>query len=203
MAPSRRQPTPNTAIRTVIEEEGVETTAERHARLRATLLERKQIQEIEEMERELAGGSPANSSIFGSNVSKRPASQELTTRHRRAFPPPSYKGTNLREMRDFLLGCEVYFGAVEEHEESRRVAIAASYLREEALRQWSRLGLEQPTTWAGFERALRDMVQDPANRMALASLKLKELRQAQLSVRELVTAIEELEDEIPNLSVKE
>lgn len=87
------------------------------------------------MERELVGGSPASSSIFGSGVGKRLASQELTARYRRAFPPPSYKGINLREMRDFLLGCEVYFGVVEEHEESRRVAIAASYLREEALRQ--------------------------------------------------------------------
>ena len=36
-------------------------------------------------------------------------------------------------MRDFLLGCEVYFGAVEEHDKSRRVAIAASYLCEERI----------------------------------------------------------------------
>ena len=203
MAPSRRQPTPNTAARATIEEEGVETTAERHARLRATILEKKQLQEIEEMERELTGGSPTSSSIFGGSMGKRPASQELTARHRRAFPPPSYKGTNLREMRDFLLGCEVYFGAVEEHDESRRVAIAASYLREEALRQWSRLGRAQPTTWTEFEQALRNMVQDPANRMALASVKLKELKQGQLSVRELVTTIEELEDEIPVLTDEE
>jgi len=92
---------------------------------------------------------------------------------------------------------------VEEYDESRRVAIAASYLREEALRQWSRLGTAQPTTWAEFEQALRDMVQDPANRMAIASLKLKELRQGHLSVRQLVTAIEELEDELPVLSEEE
>jgi hypothetical protein len=47
------------------------------------------------------------------------------------------------------------------------------------------------------------MVQDPANRMALASVKLKELKQGQLSVRELVTTIEELEDEIPVLTDEE
>ena len=106
-------------------------------------------------------------------------------------------------MRDFLLDCEVYFGAVEEHDESRRVAIAASYLREKALRQWSRLRTAQPTTWAKFEQTLRDIVQDPANRMAIASLKLKELRQGHLSIRQLVTAIKELEDELLVLSEKE
>ena len=74
MAPPRRQPTPSVATRVTIEEEGVETTAERHARLRTTLLERKQLQEIEEMERELVGGSPTSSSIFGSSIGKRPAS---------------------------------------------------------------------------------------------------------------------------------
>ena len=47
------------------------------------------------------------------------------------------------------------------------------------------------------------MVQDPANRMAIASLKLKELRQGALSVRQLVTAIEELEDKVSVLSEKE
>ena len=39
--------------------------------------------------------------------------------------------------------------------------------------------------------------------MAIASLKLKELRQGALSVRQLVTAIEELEDEVPILSEEE
>ena len=104
-------------------------------------------------------------------------------RHRRAFPPPPYKGASLKELRDFLLGCEVFFGAVEEHDESRRIAVAASYLREDALRAWSRLGTEQPFIWSAFESVLRDIVQDPANRMAIASLKLKELRQGALSVR--------------------
>jgi hypothetical protein len=85
------------------------------------------------MEREFAGGSPTSSGIL-SGTGKRPACQDLTARHRRAFPPPSYKGTSLREKRDFLPGCEVYSIAVEEHDESRRVTIAASYLREEALR---------------------------------------------------------------------
>ncbi|KAL2399170.1 hypothetical protein ABEF95_000260 [Exophiala dermatitidis] len=204
MAP-RRQPTPsNTAIRTTENdpEGNAETTAARHTRLRAALQERRQLQEIEEMERELAGDPPASSVLETSSISKRPASQELTMRHRRAFSPPTYRATSVRELRDFLLGCDVYFGAVEEHHDSRRIAIAASYLRDEALRQWSRLPI-RPTEWSQFERALRDMVQDPANRMADASLKLKNLRQENLSVRQLVSAIEDLEDEVPDLTVEE
>ena len=47
------------------------------------------------------------------------------------------------------------------------------------------------------------MVQNTANRMADASLKLKRLQQRTLSVRELVLAIEDLEDEVPNLTVEE
>ena len=124
-------------------------------------------------------------------------------RHRRAFPPPLFKGTSFKELRDFLLGCEVFFGAVGEHDEIERIAIAASYLREEALRTWSRLGSDRPTTWAEFEKVCRDMVQDPANRMANASLKLKDMRQGTKSVRQLVSAMEELEDEIPVLSEAE
>ena len=50
---------------------------------------------------------------------------------------------------------------------------------------------------------MRDIVQDPANRIAIVSLKLKELRQGALSVRQLVTVIEELEDEVPILSEEE
>ena len=38
------------------------------------------------------------------------------------------------KLRDFLLKYEVYFSVVEEYNESRRVAVVTSYLREEALR---------------------------------------------------------------------
>jgi hypothetical protein len=64
MAPNRRQPT-QVSGEPESEGEGPETTEQRHARLQAALRERRQLQEIEEMERELAGGSPASSGIFG------------------------------------------------------------------------------------------------------------------------------------------
>ena len=141
IAPSRRQPTqpaPNTASArgASVQEEEAETVEQRHARTRAAVLERRQLQEIADIERELVGGSSASDSVLGlsSNASKRPTSQNLSMRHRRAFPPPPYKGASLKELRDFLLGCEVFFSAVEEQDESRRIVVAASYLREDALR---------------------------------------------------------------------
>jgi hypothetical protein len=76
---------------------------------------------------------------------KRAASTNLPYSTKRALAPPVYEETNLRELRDFLLGYKVYFDAVEEHEDRRRIVIAASYLRRDALRQWSRT-MPKPTT---------------------------------------------------------
>jgi hypothetical protein len=76
---------------------------------------------------------------------KRAASTNLSYSIKRALAPSIYEGINLRELRDFLLGCKVYFDAVEEYEDRRRIVIAASYLRRDALRQWSRT-MPKPTT---------------------------------------------------------
>jgi hypothetical protein len=161
-----------------------DTVAQRLERRRAELLQKRQLESIQEIEQELAGGPRASSvavtgeeSPVASFVShKRAASAELSHSTKRALAPPTYKGTSLRELRDFLLGCEVYFDAIEEQSTRRRIAVAASYIREEALRQWSRIG-QKPTTWPAFEATLRDMIQDPANRMSVATLKLKEAKQ--------------------------
>jgi hypothetical protein len=127
---------------------------------------------------------------------KRAASTDLSHSAKRALAPPVYEGTNLRELRDFLLGCKVYFDVVEEHKDRRRIVIAASYLRRDALRQWSRT-MPKPTTWTAFERALRDMIQDPANRMSVATLRIKQARQGEgQSVREFANYIKELKDDI-------
>jgi hypothetical protein len=66
---------------------------------------------------------------------KRSASVKLRSSLKRVYALPVYKGTSLRELRDFLLSCEVYFEAIEEHEPRRQIVIAALYLRKEALRQ--------------------------------------------------------------------
>jgi hypothetical protein len=59
---------------------------------------------------------------------KRAASTEFSHSIKRALAPPIYKGTSLRELRDFLLSCDVYFDAIEEHAVRRRIAVAASYI---------------------------------------------------------------------------
>jgi hypothetical protein len=161
------------------QEQEEETTAQRLERRRAELLEKRRLKQIQEIEEELAGGSRASSmaltGIESTPVSqKRPASTDLSysASVKRALAPSVFKGKSLRELRDFVLGCGVYFDAHEEYEERRRIKIAASYLREEALYQWSRLK-EKPTTWVNFKQVLRNMIQDPANRMSTATLKRK------------------------------
>jgi hypothetical protein len=187
------------------------TVAQRLERRRAELLQKRQLESIQEIEQELAGGPRASSvAVTGeesSDVSlvsrKRAASTELSYSAKRALAPPIYKGLSLRELRDFLLGCDVYFNAIEEHVIRRRIAVAASYIRDDALRQWSRL-MVKPTTWPAFELALRDMIQDPANRMSSATLKLKEAKQGERqSVREFANWLEEIEEDIPEMSQEE
>jgi hypothetical protein len=57
--------------------------------------------------------------------------------------------------------------------------------------------MPKPTTWTAFERALRDMIQDPANCMSVATLRIKQARQGEgQSVRKFANYIEELEDDI-------
>ena len=91
------------------------------------------------------------------------------------MPSPIYKNTNLRELRDFLLSCDIHFNTIDEPSTGRRIAVAASYLRE-----------------------------DPANRMNVATLRLKEARQAERqSVREFANYLDELEEDIPEMSEEE
>jgi hypothetical protein len=65
---------------------------------------------------------------------KRVASTNLSYSIKCALVPSVYEEINLRELRDFLLGCKVYFDAVEEYKDRRRIVIAASYLRCNTLR---------------------------------------------------------------------
>jgi hypothetical protein len=76
---------------------------------------------------------------------KRAAFIEFSHSAKRALAPSIYKGTSLRELRDFLLGYNVYFDAIKEHAVRRRIAVAASYIQDDALCQWSRL-LNKPIT---------------------------------------------------------
>jgi hypothetical protein len=119
-----------------------DTVAQWLERRRAELLQKRQLESIQEIEQELAGGPRASSvavtgeeSPVTSLVSyKRSASTELSHSTKRALALPIYKGTSLRELHDFLLSCEVYFNAIEKQLTRRRIAVAVLYIRDEALR---------------------------------------------------------------------
>ena len=71
------------------------------------------MEEIKEIELVLSGrGTPASRK---SEVNyKRPVLTELSGRSKRVMPPLIYKDVNLRELRDFLLGCDVFFDVIKE-----------------------------------------------------------------------------------------
>jgi Zinc knuckle len=176
---------------------------------RTEVLEKRARDQVAELERELAGGARASSmAITGEEQAELPSrsiSESLSSsRDRaRALPPPVYTAASLGELRKHIQGAVVYFDAIGEHEVRRRVAVAASYCREEALSQWTRLA-EKPSTWFEYERVLRDMIQDPANRMGSALLSLKRVQQREgQSIRELSNYIEELEEDVPELSAEQ
>jgi hypothetical protein len=67
-----------------------------------------------------------------SNISlisrKRVASTELSYSVKRVLVLLIYKDLSLRELRDFLLGYNVYFNAIKEHAVHRRIAMAVLYI---------------------------------------------------------------------------
>jgi hypothetical protein len=50
---------------------------------------------------------------------KRVASTNLSYSAKRALAPPVYEGTNLRELRDFLLGYKICFDAAENYKDKK------------------------------------------------------------------------------------
>jgi hypothetical protein len=66
---------------------------------------------------------------------KRSASIKLCSSLKRVYISPIYESMSLRELRDFLLGCEVYFDVIKKYKSRRRIIITALYLYKEALYQ--------------------------------------------------------------------
>jgi len=119
--------------------------------------------------------------------------------HIRPKEPTTYEGKSLREYREYAATCNTYFTAVG-GEELERIELAATYLRGNALSIWV-VKEEKPETWDGFLTWAKSLVADPANRMADASLRLKNLVQRDTqSVREIATMVEELEEDLLSLT---
>ena len=184
-----------------------ETLAEKHARLTALLQQKRQLAEIEEMERELADLDPLPLSASAAPTGLKraaaamhdPQSQRVPTF--RPATPPSFEGKTVKELSDYEDGWRVYFDAIQTQDETQRIRQAASYLKSYARDAWVRRE-EDPVTWDEYIRCLRHMVIDPANRLGYATLRLKEAKQKEgQSVRDFVKYIEELEKDIPKWDI--
>ena len=155
--------------------------------------------EIEKIEKELRESAPASKRRRVVGESPIPVGTVGSGVARRAIPPPVFRGLSLRELRDYQQGCEVYFDGIEEYNIRRRIAIAASYLRDLALREWHRRTTTLDT-WKLFIQFLRNTIADPANRIGTALLRLKDAKQRDgQTVREFANYVEELEEDIPEL----
>jgi hypothetical protein len=185
-----------------------ETLIQKYERLKAELSEKRMRQEVEAMERELAGETPATPLHIGDQTAtghKRAVSTsaEVSSAHKEFYfrpkSPPRFEGKTLKEVSQFRARWDVQFNAMGPVEESTRVAIAATGLRGMPLEAWDRR-TETPETFEGFIGWCRNLVKDPANRTMHAYLKLKDAKQRKgQSVRDFVNYIEEQEKDIPDV----
>jgi len=166
--------------------------------------ERRRRSRITALRAELAGEAPESeieSHKRGLSISSSTVSQTKRV-HIRAKEPTIYEGKSLREYREYAATCETYFTAVG-GEKPERIELAATYLRGNALSIWV-VKNDKPDTWEGFLTWAKSLVADPANRMADASLRLKNLVQKDTqSVREVATMVEELEEDLLTLTPSE
>jgi len=148
------------------------------------------------LRREIAGEPPESDSGHkrGLSVSSS-VSSHAKRMHVRAKEPTTYEGKSLREYREYAATCQTYFAAVG-GEEFERIELTATYLRGDALSTWV-VKEEKPFLWDDYLAWAKSLVADPANRMADASLRLKNLVQKEgQSVREVATLVEELEEDL-------
>ena len=206
--PPKRLPTrPPTAERDepeTVEELREEDLEAEEERLQQLVNERRRRSRITALRAKLAGETPepeTESHKRGLSVSSSTVSQ-MKRVHIRAKEPTIYEGKSLREYREYAATCKTYFTAVG-GEEPERIELAATYLRGNALSIWV-VKDDKPDTWEGFLKWAKSLVADPANRMADASLRLKNLVQRDTqSVREVATMMKELEEDLLTLTPSE
>jgi hypothetical protein len=116
-----------------------DTVAQRPGRRRGELLQKRQLESIQEMEQELAGGPRASSvTVTGEDSTallvsyKRAASTELSHSAKHALAPPIYRGLSLCTLCNLLLNCKIYFDAIEEYVTCRRIAVTTLYVFDDA-----------------------------------------------------------------------
>ena len=83
--------------------------------------------------------------------------------------------------------------------DAQRVHYAAAHLRDAALQWWLSLAAQQPTTWADFERLLRQRFQ-PITTAETARARLRELKQGKATVQAYVATFNALMAHVPTMS---
>ena len=207
---SPANPTPASSSGTVQQE----TAAARYERLKALLLEKRQLEAIGEMEKELAGEEPAfRATITDLTLAqgqKRPASPSWEDGPRRRpvnrpKTPPTFSGKDIAELDTFDVAFRAYFKVLGLTKVSEQIITAATYLTDNPQKAWDRKDLDPSSmTWDEFIVYLKSLLADPANAMANASQRLKDIKLAKgQKVRDFRETIEQLERDIPEWTKEE
>jgi hypothetical protein len=171
-------------------------------------MQKRQQQAIEDMEKELAGEQPefraAIPEFAPAQSRKRPSSPsgEVSSSKRpleRPRPPPEFSGKDIADLDTFDAACRAYFEATEVTKASHMIRVAATYLTGNPRMAWSRKRPDQSSmTWDEFIVYLKSLIADPANALANASKRLKDIRLAKgQKVRDFREQIEQLERDVP------
>jgi hypothetical protein len=187
-----------------------ETLEQRYERMIAQVRLKRMQEGIEALEAELAGDTRApRIEIAGLPIREKrtassgPADQPMAQMPRLA-KPPTFKGRNLKDAADYETGWKIYFQASRTMPDEQRIAHAATYLEDRARTAWGQEDRPTINTWDEYISWCRSIVVDPVNRKHSALLRLRSMEQRQSqTVRDVVAAIEELEKDIPPMTVEE
>jgi hypothetical protein len=141
---------------------------------------------------------------------KRPASPSAEDAPRRRpanrpKTPPTFSGKDIEEFDTFDVAFKAYFEATGLTKTSEQIRLAATYLIDNPQKAWARKKPDLSSmTWDEFVVYLKNLLADPANAMANASQRLKDIKLAKgQKVRDFREAIEQLERDIPEWTKEE
>jgi len=201
-APTPPEPTPDGAEEntvTPLDVEQDDETAEmaEHAALLRAVARKRRKREIAELQAELAGEAPAQSTS-SEGAAQKPALPPSA--RPKLGAPPTFKGKDIKELSSYEAGWRIQFEAYGILDEPQRILTAATTLEGIARDAWAR-ETERPSTWKTYIEWCRDVIRAPENRLADSTYSLKHAHQKDgQNVREFVNYIEGLEANIPELS---
>lgn len=121
----------------------------------------------------------------------------------RGRPPPEYRGTSIREHKEFVRACELLFRRTPAAfvTDSSKIIKALPYLEGEPADEWEReeqrVGVDYHT-WETFKQYLLDAVSDPTNRLFTQAQRHADCKQRPgQKVQAFLTYLEGLEAQLP------